>query len=60
LALGLRGREIARDRDDEHRFLDLLSKYDGQGRKMSHKVNANNYAPKIFAAEKNGITAKPV
>ena len=36
------------------------NKYDGQGRKMSHKVNANNYAPKIFAAEKNGITAKPV
>jgi hypothetical protein len=32
--------------------------YDGQGRKMSHRVNANNYAPKIFAAEKNRITAK--
>jgi RecA-family ATPase len=24
---------IARDRDDDHRFLDLLAKYEGQGRK---------------------------
>jgi RecA-family ATPase len=49
---------IARDRDDEHRFLDLLTKYDGQGRKVSHKPAANNYAPKIFGAEKTGISAK--
>src|SRR5262249_32509758 len=39
---------IARDRDDEHRFLDLLAKYDGQGRKMSHKVNAMDYAPRVL------------
>jgi RecA-family ATPase len=50
--------KIARDRDDEHRFLDLLGKYDGQGRKVSHKPKANNYAPKVFGAEKTGITAK--
>jgi RecA-family ATPase len=49
---------IARDRDDEQRFLDLLAKYDGQGRKMSHKVAANDYAPRVFAAEKNGISLK--
>jgi len=31
---------VARDRDDEHRFLDLLAKHEGQGRNMSHKVNS--------------------
>src|SRR5262249_39116219 len=46
---------IARDRDDEHRFLDLLAKYNGQGRKLSHKVAAKDYAPRVFAAEKGGI-----
>jgi RecA-family ATPase len=50
--------KIARDRDDEQRFLDLLAKYDSQGRKLSHKVKANNYAPKVFGAEKGGITTK--
>jgi RecA-family ATPase len=49
---------IARDRDDEQRFLDLLAKYDGQGRRMSHKVAANDYAPRVFAAENNGISLK--
>jgi RecA-family ATPase len=49
---------IARDRDDEQRFLDLLAKYDGQGRKMSHKVAAKDYAPRVFAAEKGGIGLK--
>jgi hypothetical protein len=28
---------IARDTDDDHRFLELLAKYHGQGRKMSHR-----------------------
>jgi RecA-family ATPase len=49
---------IARDRDDEQRFLDLLAKYDGQGRRMSHKVAANDYAPRVFAAENNCISLK--
>jgi len=49
---------IARDREDEYCFLDLLTKYDGQDRKVSHKPAANNYAPKIFGAEKTGISAK--
>src|SRR5262249_13783907 len=49
---------IACDRDDEHRFLDLLAKYDGQGRKLSHKVAAKDYAPRVFAAEKGGIGLK--
>jgi RecA-family ATPase len=49
---------IARDQDDEHRFLDLLAKYDSQGRRVSHKPKANNYAPNAFAAEKTGIPIK--
>jgi RecA-family ATPase len=50
--------KIARDRDDEHRFLDLLAKYDDQGRKMSHKIAAKDYAPRVFGGEKNGISVK--
>jgi RecA-family ATPase len=50
--------KIARDTKDEHRFLKLLAKYEGQGRKMSHKVAANDYAPRVFAAERNGISLK--
>jgi RecA-family ATPase len=46
--------KIARDTNDDDRFLELLAKYDGQGRKMSHKVAANDYAPRVFAVEKNG------
>src|SRR5262245_22646624 len=42
----------------EHRFLDLLAKYNGQGRKLSHKVAAKDYAPRVFAAEKGGIGLK--
>jgi len=49
---------IARDRDDDHRFLDLLAKYEGQGRKLSHKAAAKDYAPRVFAAEKGGIGIK--
>jgi RecA-family ATPase len=49
---------IARDRDDEHRFLDLLAKYEGQGRKLSHKAAARDYAPRVFAAEKSSIGLK--
>jgi hypothetical protein len=49
---------IARERDDEQRFLHLLTKYEGQGRKLSHKVAAKDYAPRVFAAEKGGIGLK--
>ena len=49
---------IARDRDDEHRFLDLLAKYEGQGRKLSHKTAARDYAPRVFVAEKGSIGLK--
>jgi hypothetical protein len=48
---------IARDTNDDHRFLELLAKYDGQGRRWA-KVAANNYAPRVFAAEKNGMSLK--
>ena len=44
---------IARDRDDEQKFLDLLAKYDGQGRKLSHRVAARDYAPRVFRGEKS-------
>jgi RecA-family ATPase len=49
---------IARDRDDEHHFLDLLAKYEGQGRRLSHKVAAKDYAPRVFAPEKGNIGIK--
>jgi len=49
---------IARDRDDDHRFLDLLAKYEGQGRKLSHKAAARDYAPRVFTAEKGSIGLK--
>jgi RecA-family ATPase len=49
---------IARDRDDDHRFLDLLAKYEGQGRKLNHKAAAKDYAPRVFAAEKGSIGIK--
>jgi RecA-family ATPase len=49
---------IARDRDDDHRFLDLLAKYEGQGRKLSHKAAAKDYAPRVFTAEKGSIGLK--
>jgi RecA-family ATPase len=49
---------IARDREDEHRFLDLLAKYEGQGRKLSHKTAARDYAPRVFVAEKGSIGLK--
>ena len=39
--------KIARDSNDDHRFLELLAKYDDQGRKMSHKVAANVRAASI-------------
>jgi hypothetical protein len=32
--------------------LDLRAKYDGQGRKMSHKVAANDYAPRVLSTVK--------
>jgi RecA-family ATPase len=51
-------KKIARDSNDDHRFLELLAKYDDQGRKMSHKVAAKDYAPRVFAAEKGGVGLK--
>jgi RecA-family ATPase len=50
--------KIARDSNDDHRFLELLAKYDDQGRKMSHKVAANDYAPRVFATGKNAVSLK--
>jgi hypothetical protein len=50
--------QIARDRDDEHHFLDLLANYEGQGHKLSHKAAAKDYAPRVFAAERGSIGVK--
>ena len=40
------------------RFLDLLAKYEGQGRKLSHKTAAKDYAPRVFTTEKGSIGLK--
>jgi RecA-family ATPase len=40
-----------RDKSDEEQFLTLLAKYNGQEKPVSNKLTANNYAPKLFAAE---------
>ena len=44
--------KLKQDRDDEDRFVDLLKKFGGQGRNLSHKTSAHEYAPRIFAKEK--------
>ena len=44
--------KIAQDHADDQRFLDLLKKFEGQGRKLSHKHSANDCALRIFAKEK--------
>jgi hypothetical protein len=33
-------------------LLDLLAKYEGRGRKLSHKAAVKDYAPRVFTAEK--------
>jgi DNA transposition AAA+ family ATPase len=41
---------LAADTKAEHVFLDLLRRYDEQGRNVSHKVSPS-YAPALFAKE---------
>jgi RecA-family ATPase len=43
--------KLAQDHRDDERFLELLKRYDSQGRKVSDSKTANNYAPKQFAED---------
>ena len=43
--------KLAQDRRDDEFFLQLLARFNSQGRKVSAIRSANNYAPKDFAAE---------
>jgi hypothetical protein len=44
--------KLARDHQDDERFLELLAQYEGQGRRVNNSRTANNYAPKQFSNEK--------
>ena len=44
--------KLAQDQRDDEWFIELLKRYDAQGRKVSDSKTANNYAPKLFAEEK--------
>ena len=49
---GLSGLDkVARRARAEEVFMDLLRRFAGQGRNVSDKQNANQYAPKVFATE---------
>lgn len=43
--------KLAREVKTDEIFLDLLRRFDGQGRNVSHKKNAPTYAPSLFAKE---------
>jgi RecA-family ATPase len=43
--------KLAREAIVDGLFIDLLRRFAGQGRNVSHKKNANNYAPGEFAKE---------
>ena len=44
---------LAAEQEAEHVFLNLLHRFRGQGRNLSEKPNANNYAPALLAKEKD-------
>jgi RecA-family ATPase len=46
--------KVAADAKADEIFLQLLKKFDGQGRNVSDKKNSPTYAPAAFAAEGNG------
>src|SRR5262249_19584446 len=43
--------KLAADQAAENLFLELLDKFQAQGRKVSHNKNAPNYAPAAFAKD---------
>jgi hypothetical protein len=46
--------KIAVDRNAEELFLRLLSRFEEQGRNVSHAKTSNNYAPTAFTADPDG------
>jgi RecA-family ATPase len=44
--------KLAREAKVDRMFLDLLARFAGQGQNISHKKNSNNYAPTVFAEER--------
>jgi RecA-family ATPase len=50
--------KIAADQAADDLFLDMLEKFQTQGRKVSHNATSNNYAPKQFAEDPQ-ITKMP-
>jgi RecA-family ATPase len=47
--------KAAQDQEDDALFLSMLDQFEQQGRHVSDKVNANNYAPAMFS-KANGLT----
>jgi len=47
--------KAAQDQEDDELFLSILDQFEQQGRHVSDKVNANNYAPTMFS-KANGLT----
>ena len=41
--------KLAAEQAADHLFLELLDRFEAEGRHTSHKKNANEYAPKMFA-----------
>jgi RecA-family ATPase len=48
----------AQDQRDEELFLSALDRFEGQGRHVSDRVNANNYAPAMFSKESGATKAR--
>ena len=46
--------KLAAERTTEDLFLKLLDKFHNQGRNLSDKPTANNYAPKMFVTDPDG------
>jgi RecA-family ATPase len=43
--------KMAQDQKDDELFLTMLDQFERQGRPVSDKVNANNYAPNLFSKD---------
>jgi hypothetical protein len=44
--------KLAAEQKADHLFLTLLNRFNGQGRNTSERSSANNYAPTLFAKER--------
>jgi hypothetical protein len=43
--------KLAAEQAADNLFLEMLDKYEGQGRNVSHLKNANSYAPTMFSKD---------